>query len=173
MSSLPDKAARKQSEKETKTRQKAYDRAVKAREKLIKQRDKLIEKHYRQQEKAAAKAAAAAAAARPPPPSNPPLPFAREAGGGGGVAPADGKEKKPRKFCALPRKRNGEVDTAWVAVFMEGVDEVGAHCGLFFPGPHYEKLVGDVGERIVGWVHEDLSRRAVAEMQGFALSFDA
>ncbi len=35
---------------------------------------------------------------------------------------------------------------------MEGVDEVGAHCGLFFPGEHYERLVGDVGSRIVGWV---------------------
>jgi hypothetical protein len=47
---------------------------------------------------------------------------------------------------------------------MEGVDEVGAHCGLFVPrAPHYEALVGDVGERIAGWVGEDASRRVVLE----------
>ena len=52
----------------------------------------------------------------------------------------------------LPGKINGAAvgqDPTWVQVYMEGVDEVGAHCGLFFPGPHYEKLVGDVGSRIV------------------------
>ena len=38
---------------------------------------------------------------------------------------------------------------------MEGVDEVGAHCGLFFAeNPHYETLVRDVGERIERWVRE-------------------
>jgi len=42
---------------------------------------------------------------------------------------------------------------------MEGVDEVGAHCGLFFPGPQYESLVGNVGERIEAWVKEDAMRR--------------
>jgi len=48
---------------------------------------------------------------------------------------------------------------------MEGVDEVGAHCGLFFPGTHYERLVGDVGARIVAWVQEDASRRAILELE--------
>lgn len=72
------------------------------------------------------------------------------------------KKKKERKFCMLPMKGpNGARDPAWVRVDMEGVDEVGAHCGLFFPGPHYEKLVGDVGSRIVGWVQEDASKRAI------------
>jgi hypothetical protein len=47
---------------------------------------------------------------------------------------------------------------------MEGYDEVGAHCGLFVPGPHYEKLVGDVGMTIVEWVHENATKRAMAEM---------
>ena len=36
---------------------------------------------------------------------------------------------------------------------MEGVDEVGAHRGLFFSNkPHYEKLVSDVGAKIQEWV---------------------
>jgi hypothetical protein len=49
-----------------------------------------------------------------------------------------------------------------VPVLVEGVDEVGAHCGLFAPGgAHYERLVGDVGERIARWVGEDMSRRVV------------
>lgn len=74
--------------------------------------------------------------------------------------PVDGK-KKLRKFCMLPPKVNGERDSAWVKVYMEGVDEVGAHCGLFFAGPHYEKLVGDMGSMVVGWVHEDMSSQAI------------
>lgn len=148
-SSFPDKAAQKASEKETKALQKEYERAVKSREKLIKQRQKLLDKQRRQQEKAAAKEAAAivaAEAAQNAPPTD------------------EKKEKKPRKFCALPRKRNGEPDSTWVSVFMEGMDEVGAHCGLFFPGPHYDKLVGDMGHRVVGWVQDDMTRRTIAEM---------
>jgi hypothetical protein len=46
---------------------------------------------------------------------------------------------------------------------MEGVDEVGAHCGLFFSGPQYESLVGNVGERIGKWVEEDAERRAILD----------
>lgn len=71
------------------------------------------------------------------------------------------KPKKLGKFCMLPAKANGVRDPCWVKVYMEGVDEVGAHCGLFFAGPHYEKLVGEVGGMIVGWVQEDLSTRAI------------
>ena len=71
-------------------------------------------------------------------------------------------KKKERKFCMLPSKVNGALDPTWIRVYMEGVDEVGAHCGLFFPGPHYETLVGDVGSRIIEWVQEDASRRAIA-----------
>ena len=64
------------------------------------------------------------------------------------------KSKKDRKFCMLPPKNNrGKRDPCWERVFMEGVDEVGAHCGLFVVGRlHYEGLVGGVGERIRGWV---------------------
>jgi hypothetical protein len=37
---------------------------------------------------------------------------------------------------------------------MKDVDEVGAHCGLFFVDERYERLVGDVSERIEGWVKD-------------------
>ncbi|KAI9049453.1 hypothetical protein LZ554_006485 [Drepanopeziza brunnea f. sp. 'monogermtubi'] len=74
------------------------------------------------------------------------------------------KPKRDKKFCMLPPKSNGKRDKCWVRVYMEGVDEVGAHCGLFFAGPQYESLVGDVGDRIGKWVQEDALRRAVPEV---------
>ncbi|KAK3069045.1 hypothetical protein LTR53_012924 [Teratosphaeriaceae sp. CCFEE 6253] len=68
---------------------------------------------------------------------------------------------KDRMFCLLPPKDSqGERDPCWVRVFMKDVDEVGAHCGLFFVDERYERLVGDVAERVEGWVHEDAGRRA-------------
>ncbi|MCJ1441317.1 MAG: hypothetical protein MMC23_001803 [Stictis urceolatum] len=62
--------------------------------------------------------------------------------------------EKDKKFCMLPeRGSGGEIDPTWVRVFMEGCDEVGAHCGLFFPeNPHYEKLVVDVGHKVQEWI---------------------
>ncbi|KAM5342486.1 hypothetical protein ACJ41O_013452 [Fusarium nematophilum] len=74
------------------------------------------------------------------------------------------KPRKLRKFCNLPNDGGRVTDPTWVDIFMADVDEVGAHCGLFFPGAHYEKLVGDVGSRITGWVQEDLTKRAIQEM---------
>ena len=74
------------------------------------------------------------------------------------------KKKRDRKFCMLPpRDDDGERDACWARVFMEGVDEVGAHTGLFVTqNPHYEALVGDVGLLIEGWVREaDETRRRV------------
>lgn len=78
------------------------------------------------------------------------------------------KPKKDRRFCLLPGdlERAGAEDKCWVRVYMEGVDEVGAHCGLFFPGPQYESLVGDAGERVAEWVRADATRRAIGEMRG-------
>lgn len=78
-------------------------------------------------------------------------------------AAADQK-KKLRKFCMMPPKANGVKDKTWVEVYMKDVDEVGAHCGLFFAGPHYEILIGDVGSRIVDWVRDDASKRAILAM---------
>lgn len=71
------------------------------------------------------------------------------------------KPAKERKFCVVPRKP----DDTWVSVFMEGVDEVGAHCGLFMEeAPHYHGLVGDMGERILEWVQENLTKEAIIQM---------
>jgi len=65
------------------------------------------------------------------------------------------KPKRDKKFCMLPPQMNGQIDRCWVRVFMPGVDEVGAHCGLFFvDGERYQKFVGQVAERIEVWVEE-------------------
>ncbi|KUI52781.1 hypothetical protein VP1G_00163 [Cytospora mali] len=81
-----------------------------------------------------------------PSPSSPPPPHM--AGDKGKENAVAASKEKLHKFCMLPQKVNGRRDPAWVQVYMKGVDEVGAHCGLFFPGPHYEPLIGDVGGRI-------------------------
>jgi len=72
------------------------------------------------------------------------------------VEPPPAKQSKDRKFCALAKAANGEVDECWVRVPMPGLDEVGAHCGLFTcgDGDHYDRLVGDVGEKIEEWVRQ-------------------
>ncbi|KAK5173880.1 uncharacterized protein LTR77_002561 [Saxophila tyrrhenica] len=65
-------------------------------------------------------------------------------------------QKSDRKFCTLPPKdASGERDPLWVRIFMENVDEVGAHCGLFFVDERYERLVGEVADRVEGWVREE------------------
>ena len=63
--------------------------------------------------------------------------------------PQKAKEKeKDRKFCILPDR-----DPNWIRVFMPGVDEVGAHCGLFtVDGARYEWFVGDVAGRVEDWL---------------------
>ncbi|KAF2400386.1 hypothetical protein EJ06DRAFT_582232 [Trichodelitschia bisporula] len=94
--------------------------------------------------------------ARPGLPS--PLPSSQ-----GASRPAD--RKRDKKFCMLPPKdAAGNLDQTWVRVFMEGVDEVGAHTGLFFLSDTYERLVGDVADKIEDWVIEDMSRRYMEEM---------
>jgi hypothetical protein len=176
-----DPAARKKAEKEAKQAKKAYDQAIKTRDRAIAERANLIKKYHQkiakeaekqkkeeqkkekeeqkrlQKEEAAFKKEMDAAAKEDQ----------RKQKEEQGKKAREGQEKKKkeRKFCMLPRKVNGVRDPAWVQVYMEGVDEVGAHCGLFFPGPHYERLVGDVGSRIVGWVQEDASRRAILELE--------
>ncbi|KKA27916.1 hypothetical protein TD95_004452 [Thielaviopsis punctulata] len=74
----------------------------------------------------------------------------------------DAAPRKERKFCVLPKPRD---DQTWVKVPMNDVDEVGAHCGLFFPGRHYEALLGDVTIRIAGWVQEEMSKREILRLQ--------
>lgn len=81
-----------------------------------------------------------------------------------GQEAARAKPKKKKKFCTLPSKVNGAKDPTWVDVYMDGMDEVGAHCGLFFSGPHYDKLVGDVASRVIGWVQDDMTKRAILDL---------
>jgi len=48
--------------------------------------------------------------------------------------PRSKKPKKERTFCVLPpADKNNIRDPCWAKVHMVGVDQVGAHCGLFFP----------------------------------------
>lgn len=79
------------------------------------------------------------------------------------IAPEATKRKKDRKFCALPKKINGERDPLWIRVYMEGHDEVSAHTGLFYMSETYERLVGDVGAKIEEWVRDDMTRRMIDE----------
>ena len=77
------------------------------------------------------------------------------------------KPKREKNFCMLPPKDSyGRSDPTWVRVFMEGVDEVGAHCGLFFVSETYERLVGDVGAKIEEWVREEMSERYLKDLEG-------
>lgn len=173
-----EKDARKQAEKEAKCAQKAYDHAIKTREKVMQERQRLLEKRRRktlkdaekrekeQQREAARKGKEEQKKVlREEQALHKELEEMSRRLEKQQAKPPGEEKKKERKFCMLPRKTNGVRDSTWVQVYMEGVDEVGAHCGLFFPGAHYEKLIGDVGSRIVGWVQEDASRRAILEMR--------
>jgi len=82
-------------------------------------------------------------------------------------SPKAAKPKRDKKFCMLPpTDSHGRPDPTWFRVYMEGVDEVGAHCGLFFVSDTYERLVGDVGARIEEWVREDMTERLIRELEG-------
>ena len=155
----PDKEARKDAKNTFKLAQKTHAQAVKARDKAIKDRDKAVrdrqkalDKQQRKDLKLKEKEAKKLQKNSQAPP-----------GKDGEKDPKKTKPPRRRKFCMLPGA-SGD-DPTWVEVYMEGVDEVGAHCGLFLPGPHYEPLVGGVGERIAGWVWEDATRRVVVGME--------
>ncbi|CAG8975124.1 hypothetical protein HYALB_00004423 [Hymenoscyphus albidus] len=167
-----DKDSRKIAEKEFKRVTKVYQQAIKDRESAIKDRRKLVEKREKKarqerekvqkaeekqrlkKEKEEQKRLATVNPEKAPERKAPATPLA-----------VDDKPMRDRKFCILPPKYGGERDECWVRVYMEGVDEVGAHCGLFFPGPQYESLVGDVGARIGKWVEEDATRRAILDAE--------
>ncbi|RYP90197.1 hypothetical protein DL770_003660 [Monosporascus sp. CRB-9-2] len=168
---------------------KAYDQAVKAREKAIRDRQKTIDKREKKKLQEAEKrkreelklkrkgdvptastvslpsgsqALATEAANVPAEPKPGPIRTMT----GGSVEEyrvPGGKKRKERKFCNLPstHKVNGQLDPKWVKVFMKDTDEVGAHTGLFYPGEHYDRLVKDVVDVVVGWVREDASKRAI------------
>ena len=167
----PEKDARKLAEKEHSRQIKAYDRAVKDRDKAIKDRRKLLEKREKsakqaleKQRKLEEKEDAKIRKAQEAEASQKATIEGGKSDAGGenpqsreseNVVDEDAKPekaKKDKKFCMLPPKVNGEVDPCWIRVYMPGVDEVGAHCGLFFVGEQYEWLVSDVGQRIQDWV---------------------
>jgi len=82
-------------------------------------------------------------------------------------------QAKERRFCILPPlDASGARDPCWVRVRMDGVDEVGAHCGLFAvqdPGgkaatgtgtgwcERYAWLVQDVATRVQVWASESVA----------------
>jgi len=168
LSIYTDKDERKIAEKEQKRVMKVYQQAVKDRDNAIKDRRKLVEKRekrarqeqekqlkeeHKQRLKEEKEEEKRNATINPPPPA------AEE------VKKQKPKPKRDRRFCLLPSDINGTRDSCWVRVYMEGVDEVGAHCGLFFQGPQYETLVGDVGARVEQWLKEDANRRAIREVE--------
>jgi hypothetical protein len=185
LSVYTDKDSRKIAEKEQKRIMKMYQQAVKDRESAIKDRQKLVEKRQKRvrqerekqlkaEEKQRQKGEREAEKQRLKEAKeeekrnvtvNPEPPRERQAS----IASSsvnDDKPKRDKKFCVLPPEYGGKRDKCWVRVYMDGVDEVGAHCGLFFPGPQYESLVGDVGARVEKWVQEDAVKRAVLEAEG-------
>ncbi|RDW89344.1 hypothetical protein BP6252_01376 [Coleophoma cylindrospora] len=178
LSIYTDKDSRKIAEKEHKRVTKAYQQAVKDRDSAIKDRKRLVEKREKKTRQEAEKRLKEEQKQRAREEKeeeklratiNPePLPVSSP------VETRDPqrstvkveKPKKDRKFCMLPSGTNGKRDACWIRIYMEGVDEVGAHCGLFFPGPQYESLVMDVGRRIEEWVEEDIKKRATIDAAG-------
>ncbi|KAI6712433.1 hypothetical protein JHW43_005060 [Diplocarpon mali] len=177
-----DKDFRKIADKEHKRATRTYQQAVKDRDSAIKDRKKLVEKREKKARQEREKERRAEEkmlrqeqeedlkAEKKKRPTEgkaegkrkatiSPRPRTRQ--GCGASSSKDGKLKRDKKFCMLPPEDGGKRDKCWIRVYMEGVDEVGAHCGLFFTGPQYESLVSDVGERIGKWVEEDADRRAV------------
>ncbi|KAI1776204.1 hypothetical protein F4818DRAFT_374270 [Hypoxylon cercidicola] len=189
-----DKETRKQAEKEAKQVHKEYARLVKDRDKAIKGRQKFIdkgkkkliqeaekrEKEERKRRQKEEKAAATSISKDKAGPSSAQpydyddlqadfdsnamssLPSPREQSRNGSKPP---KQPKERKFCTLPSKVNGQVDPKWVKIFMKDMDQVAAHTSLFFRKEHYERFVCDVGEIIVSWVQDDMTKRTILEME--------
>jgi hypothetical protein len=167
LQAILDKDARKQAEKEVKRLQKAYTQAVKNRSKAIQEREKLLEKRRNKAAKDADKMAKVAEKERVKQERERARAEAKARESADKVRgqqdEGEGEERprKLKKFCALPSRREGMSDPTWIDVYMDGMDVVDAHCGLFLSGPHYDKLVGDVGSRIAGWVGDELTKRAI------------
>ncbi|OTA77933.1 hypothetical protein M434DRAFT_382671 [Hypoxylon sp. CO27-5] len=178
-----EKDARKRAEKEMKKAEKDYAKLVKDRDKIIKDRQKIIdkrkkklaqeaekrEKEERKRRKKEEAMIAASSSSTSEEQASQTSPISDPSGQSRGKAKLP-KQPKERKFCNLPDKVNGQVDPKWVKIFMKDTDQVGAHTGLFFRGEHYDRLVGDVGETIVKWVQDDMTKRAILEMEESALS---
>ena len=173
-SSYADKDARNLAQIEYSRQNKSYMQALKDYGKAIKDREKLIEKKKKAARKVSEKATKLnqkeilKAKRDDVKPEFLPAPSASNSAILlGGEHPLEGsiddkrvtgsesnKRMRDKKFCMLPPKINDQIDPCWVRVFMRDVDEVGAHCGLFFLGDQYKWLVSDVGNRIKEWVQE-------------------
>lgn len=173
-SSYADKDARNLAQKEYSRQTKAYMQALKDYGKAIRAREKLTEKRAKAARKVSEKETKLnekenVRAKRDEAKLKSSLaPSASKAAivHGGGDPPEGGsddwrvtgsetnKSMRDKKFCMLPPKINDQIDPCWVRVFMRDVDEVEAHCGLFFAGDQYEWLVSDVGNRIKDWIRE-------------------
>ncbi|KAK3995608.1 hypothetical protein QBC44DRAFT_340007 [Cladorrhinum sp. PSN332] len=190
LSCIPDKDSRRAAEKEYKSVRKAYEEALKAREKLIKTQQKLQEKARKESEKSRKETEKQEKEFKKSRKKSEEKIQKQEDKEDKKLRKEDGKARKEEeklrreeeknktpnkkqkkkkeklgKFCMLPPE--GEKDKTWVQVYMQDMDEVTAHCGLFMADrPDYERLVGDVGERIAGWVEEDGSRRVLFEEMG-------
>jgi hypothetical protein len=157
-----DKAVREVLKKEHERRAKAWKQAAKDREATLAERRKVEEKMRKASTKAGRsgakregedKAAAAVDMAELPA-LTASVDGTTEERGGSPPPPAEQK-RKDKKFCMLPPKDEaGRRDPTWVRVFMADMDEVTAHTSLFIVSDAYERLVGDVGERIEEWVRE-------------------
>ena len=133
------KEARKHAEKEHALQNKAYKQALKERNRAIKERDKQLQAFHNKQTKQQQRLHKQQSKPKPK--------TAEE---------KRDKQEREHRFCILPPKMvNGRPDPTWIPVQMKGVDEVGAHCGLFFLSETYEMLVGDVAGRIEEWVRAD------------------
>ncbi len=192
LSDITNKDDRKQAEKEARRKQKAYEQAAKTREKAIRERQKIIDKREKKRLQEAEKkqkdevklkkkedvgaipATSSSSVAQAPEvesvraPTEPkpgPIRTMTE-GSTEEIRGPDGKKRKERMFCSLPKthKVNDQLDPKWVRVFMKDMDETGAHTGLFYPGEHYDRLVGDVVDVIIGWVQDDATKRAILSM---------
>lgn len=87
---------------------------------------------------------------------------ARSGSSSGGSKPLELRPfSRIRFFCRLPPKIGNRIDPCWIPVLLREMDEIGAHSKVFVVGDHYAPLVSQVGERIKGWVQEDVRVRKV------------
>ena len=155
--------------KEHARRMKAFEKAKKDRERAIKDREKLLKKRQKSADKQAKQAEALTEKQKK---------FAqkeslkrqatlnqetydRQLEQVKGTTGSPTQKQKDRKFCMLPKKdpKTGQRDSAWVRVYMDGVDEVTAHTSLFFMSDTYTQLFRDASQRITTWVQDDLAEQ--------------
>ena len=149
---------------------KAYERNVKDREDSQKDREKLLEQRRRvtlkQREKKKKEADNQESRSQKEQLKRSttlnPEDYDRQLQAAGGDDSRGDKIQKDRKFCSLPpNDSTGKPDSKWIRVYFQGIDEVTAHTSMFMITDTYAKMVGDVVERIEGWLAEDASARMI------------